>query len=234
MRSKLADVPIRNLTPTQVAQLFLPGVRRVAATVPPLQAAWSAANATARGAEGPLWVALGDSSQLGVGASSLQSCSVSLLLQHLQTSSGAPWRVLNLAVYGAKLADVTEAQVPKLKGLPQACLVTVGAGANDVFWTHGLRHLLDKLDALLEALPPGTVVGTVPHGWGNKGRRCNFYLRSRCKDLGLLVAEAGVLPDPRGMVAADHFHPNDAGYRFIAQQMADVLPPIHTDLRRCR
>ena len=211
------------LTPTQVAGAVLPGVRKVARTIPMLQAGWDEANSQAWEAEGPLWVVLGDSTQIGVGASSLANTSVALLLERLRATAAEPWRVINLARHGAKLDDVTNEQVPRLADLGHVGLVTLGAGADDVLWRFGLQPVLDAIDRLFAVLPSGTVVGTVPEGWIGKGRKVNAYLRVQGADRGLRVAEAGVLPRSLRMVAADGIHPNDRGYRFIAERMAETI-----------
>lgn len=211
------------LTPTRVAGLVLPGVRKVASTIKDRQADWDAANAEARERSGPLWVVLGDSTQIGIGASDRGHASVAIVHDWLNRTTKQSWRVINLARHGAKLDDVTNEQVPRLLKLGPADLVTLGAGANDVLWSFGLKPVLDALDRILAVLPRGTVIGTVPGGWIGKGRKVNAYLRVQGADRGLKVAEAGVVPKASDMFAADGIHPNDRGYRFIADRMAQTI-----------
>ena len=211
------------LTPTRVAGLLLPGVRKVARSIPERHAAWDTANSLAWEATGPLWVVLGDSTQVGIGASGLAQSSVAIIHDRLKQASGQPWRVINLARHGAKLDDVTNSQVPRLMKIGPADLVTLGAGANDVLWSFGLQGVLDAVDRLFAVLPRGTVIGTVPEGRIGKGRKVNAYLRVQGADRGLKVAEAGVLPKALNMFSADGIHPNDRGYRFIAERMAETM-----------
>jgi len=212
----------RRLTPTRVASWLHPGVRRVAATIPGRCAEWERHNAAQRG-DGPLWVALGDSSVLGIGASGLGSTALAVAHRELCEQTGQPWRLLNLADYGVRLGAVVRTQLPRLHewGVPD--LVTVAAGSNDVAWSFGLSGLLDDFRALLDGVPIGTVVATVPPGWFGKGLRVNDWLRAEAAGRGLRVAEVGVFPDLDRMLAVDGFHPNDAGYRFIADGVLAAL-----------
>ena len=92
----------RLLSPTRVASLFLPGVRRVAATIPTRQAEWERHHAQLA-ADGPLWVALGDSSVLGVGASDLGTTAAAVAHHHLCARTGQAWRLVNLGAYGVQI-----------------------------------------------------------------------------------------------------------------------------------
>lgn len=205
------------LTPTGVARAVHPGVRRVSAGVGPLAHRWSELVEEASRADGPLYVALGDSTVLGAGASSVETTAIAQVWNHLRAVTGEPWRCVNLGRYGVKLAAVIETQLPRLHDWGQPALVTVGAGSNDVVWSRGLAPLLAGLERLLDALPAGAVVGTLPPGWVGKGLHANEWLRIEAAARSLRVAEVGVFPRPRRMVAGDGLHPNDAGYRYIAE-----------------
>ncbi len=213
----------RRLTPTGVGALLLPGVRRVAAQIPALEAAWAANNAEAAAASGPLWVAIGDSTAQGIGASSWERTALALVLHELRAVTGEPWRLVNLAVYGAKIDAIVAEQAPRLTEFGTPDLVTVGAGSNDVIFSRGLRPLLERFERLLEQLPAASVVGTVPPGWFGKGLHVNDWLRQVAGPRRLRIAEVGVFPSPRAMVAADRLHPNDAGYRFIANGLLTAI-----------
>ena len=212
----------RRLTPTRVASWLHPGVRRVAATIPGRCAEWDRHNAAQAG-HGPLWLALGDSSALGIGASSFGTTALSVAHRSLCARTGQAWRLVNLGEYGVRLGAVVRNQLPRLHewGVPD--LVTVGAGSNDVAWSFGLSGLLADFEALLDGIPSGTVVATVPPGWFGKGLRVNDWLRVEAARRNLRVAEVGVFPDLGRMLADDGFHPNDAGYRYIAEGVLAAL-----------
>jgi acyl-CoA thioesterase I len=211
------------LTPTRVAGWLHPGVRQVATTVDVLHRRWEEHNRRQTASAGPLWVALGDSTAIGVGASGFDRTALQLVHRALCRHSGESWRLVNLGRHGAKLDAVVQTQLPRLGDWGTPDLVTVGAGANDVVWSVGLVALLESFTQLLDAVPDGTVVGTVPPGWTGKGLRVNDWLRAQAPRRGLRLAEVGVFPRPRTMVAADRFHPNDDGYRFIADGVLAAL-----------
>lgn len=211
------------VTPTRLAAALHPGVRRVAAGIEPLHRGWAQAARDAAASTGPLHVVLGDSTVVGVGASDLGSTCIALVGRHLHAVTGRPWRCVNLGRHGAKLATVLDDQVVRMHGWGTPTLVTVGAGANDVLWSRGLPALLDRLERLLDALPAGAVVGTLPPGWAGKGLHANVWLRAAAAERSLRVAEVGVLPLAPPMVAADGVHPNDAGHRFIADGIIAAL-----------
>ena len=195
----------------------------MASTIDRRQAEWDAHNTDQQHAAGPLWVALGDSSVVGVGASSIDRTATMVVYRHLLAVDRQPWRLINLGRYGAKLDEVTRTQLTRLYDWGPPTLVTVGAGANDVAWSFGTASTQDAFGRLLDGLPLGAVVGTVPAGWFGKGLRINDWLRQQARDRDLRVAEAGVLPHWRSQVAAAGFHPNAAGYRFIAEGVLAAL-----------
>ena len=197
--------------------------RRTAAQVDAYAAAWSAANETARGAAGPLWVVLGDSAAQGVGASTHLSGYVGVVLGRLQDADGRPWRVLNLSRSGARTREVVDVQWPAASGLG-ADLVTAVVGGNDAVHTPEPEWLRDA-EALCAALPAGAVVATCPRGVvERKAQRVNAVVRARADERGLRVADlwAHTGPPYRGLYA-DGFHPNDRGYLQWADALSEAI-----------
>ena len=68
-------------------------------------------------AGGIVYVALGDSTAQGIGASRPERGSVGLVAQRLRVATGRPVQVINLSVSGARVRDVVGDQLPKLAGL---------------------------------------------------------------------------------------------------------------------
>ena len=197
--------------------------RRTAAQVDAYAAAWAAADETARGATGPVWVVLGDSAAQGVGASTHLSGYVGVVLGRLQDADGRPWRVLDLSRSGARTREVVDVQWPAAAGLG-ADLVTAVVGGNDAVHTPEPEWLRAAED-LCATLPQGAVVATCPRGvFERKARRVDAVVRARAAERGLRVADlwAHTGPPYRGRYA-DGFHPDDLGYLQWADAVSEAL-----------
>jgi lysophospholipase L1-like esterase len=204
----------------RTASLLLPGVRAVQRQVEPYARAWERHNRAAIAAIGPLWVVLGDSMAQGVGASAYDRGWAGQLAQRLPQH-----RLVNLSVYGGRVGDVVERQIPAMRSIGvEPDLVTVVIGSNDLI-SRRLRPLLPQaLDAMLSALPAGSVVGTQPGG-----RPASVDFNRRVDEAAaagrIRVAE---FRDPRmrswrGRLSPDHFHPNDAGYAGMAEIVREAV-----------
>ncbi len=175
---------------------------------------------------GLLYIALGDSTAQGIGASAPERGYVGLIAQRLRVATGRPVEVLNLSRSGARVADVVADQLPKLAGR-NADFVTVAVGANDIR-TYDIHRFDVDVDALIAGLPANAIVGDVP--WfmhGGIGRRSGDaarYVAQAAGARGLAVAGLHDAMQRRGWTsmatdfAADWFHPNDRGYRVWAEE----------------
>jgi acyl-CoA thioesterase-1 len=183
---------------------------------------------------GILYVALGDSTAQGIGASDPDRGYVGLLATRLRASTGRPVQVVNLSSTGARVADVVGEQLPKLAGLAPD-LVTVAVGANDIRgYGDGARFRAD-VDALVAALPDGAVVGDVPwfmHGdAGRTSAEAAAYVTRAAQARGLPVAPIHEAMRRRGWAgmatdyAADWFHFNNRGYRVWADAFWPAIEP---------
>lgn len=218
----------------RAAGLVLPGVRRVLAETGPYAQAWQRHNGAALGEAGPLWLALGDSMTLGLGASAYDNGWVGQLSRVL-TRDGKPYRVVNLAFSGARAADVLDRQLPALAALPgpndpatgrpgPPDLVTVLIGANDMLRRRYRDALPATMTALLAALPAGTVVAGLPQP-RPPAPAVNALIRHAAAERGLVMADMRRSGPAswRGRLASDHFHPNDLGYSGIAAGFAATI-----------
>lgn len=216
-----------------VARGVLPGLRQVHAQVARYAAAWEEANDRDRGAEGPLWVVLGDSTAQGIGAPSWDEGYVGQLRRALDAGSRRPWRVVNVSRSGARALDVVERQLPLMEALPSPPdLVTCAIGANDVVRRTPSPRLEATLGAIIARLPPKAVMATIPKGLNAaRTEAANRYVRSEAPKAGLVVADVWARTGPpwHGKLAADGFHPGALGYAEWAAAFADalgvVLPP---------
>ncbi|SHG99626.1 Lysophospholipase L1 [Jatrophihabitans endophyticus] len=203
------------------AGLVVRGIPRVQAQALPYAEAWRRDNLAALAGTGPLWVALGDSLTQGIGAPAHDRGWVG----QLRARRRPDHRVVNLAVSGARTADVLERQLPVLESLPRPDLVTLMIGSNDLMRPRYRRELVGHVDALLHRLPVGALVTTLPNP-SRVAAEVNRVIARVAAERGLVVAE---LRDPRtsswrGRLAADHFHPNEAGYAALAEVIGDALP----------
>lgn len=196
-----------------------PGVRAVQEQVEPYAAWWRAHNREAARGSGPLWVALGDSMTLGIGAGAPDLGWVGQLSRRFD-ERGWHHRVVNLGVNGARVEDLLERQLPALAELTAdrpAALVTVVVGSNDVVLRRHRRLLVGRFTELLDRLPEGAVVSNLPNPH-REARVVDELLRERAA-AGRVVLVDMRREGPRswwGRLASDRFHPNDAGYAEMA------------------
>ncbi len=202
----------------------LPGVRSVQRQVEPFAARWRESNAEALTQDAPLWVAIGDSMTQGIGASDPQRGWVGQLRERWAERKATSYRVVNLAVTGARVEDVIDRQLAALERLAElghrAELVTVLVGSNDIVNRRLREHVVERFAALLDALPPGAVVGNLPNPQ-REVRLMDAEIRRRAADGALTLADFR-RDGPAtwvGLLAPDWFHPNDRGYT----AMADVV-----------
>ena len=199
----------------------LPGVSSVRDQTEPYAAAWRRANDAALAAEGPLLVAIGDSMSQGIGATAPDRGLVGQVAERLAAAC-RPYRVVNLSVTGARVQDAINHQLPALRELvamgQDPDLVMVVIGSNDVVSPRLRAGLTERFTILLDGLPDGAVVSNLPNPH-REARRVRALLREREREGRLVVADMH-RKGPRswrGKLAADKFHPNDAGYAAMAQ-----------------
>lgn len=169
-----------------------------------------------------IYLALGDSTAQGIGASSPRRGYVGLVAEYLHTRTGKSVHVINISVSGAKIDDAIKTQLPQLKNLPKPDYTTIEIGANDMpsFEPEKFRY---QFSQLMKNLPSGTYVANMP---SYKGGRLG-KLNKNATDASELIAEimAGH-PDMRLVdvnsatvtqnirdFGADLFHPSNHGYK---------------------
>ena len=169
---------------------------------------------------GLLYVALGDSTAQGIGASRPERGYVGLLAERLRRQTHRPVRVVNLSVTGAKVMDVLRTQIPALRRL-HPDVVTVAIGANDVRSFDG-PEFAQRMRLLTAELPVGTLIADVPWfmsgSWEHHAIVAGQEIErdSAAHALTLVPLYDAMLK--RGWssmlsdFAPDWFHPNDRGY----------------------
>ncbi|WP_241490464.1 SGNH/GDSL hydrolase family protein [Leucobacter chromiiresistens] len=201
------------------------------AEMQPVTAAWWRERRKQPGTFG--YLALGDSTAQGIGASVPGRSYVGQLLDRIEARTGKHVKVVNLAVSGATTALCVRDQLPKAEQVlargPE--LVTIDIGANDIAdWNPVRFHR--NMARILGALPAHTVVGELPcfHlPWNErKVREANRMIRAIAAGRGMRVVPLHAATRERGVhgvlteFAADAFHPNDRGY----EVWADAFWPL--------
>lgn len=170
---------------------------------------WAASNIDARHADGPLWVALGDSTGLGLGATTREAGYVGVAHELLRRRDA--WRVVNLSQSGTGVADVLARQLPALVALTDsrpAALVSCIVGTQDV--ARRTPGLDTALRSMLVALPPGAIVATIPLR-DRVADALNGVIREEAARHGLRVVELGGVRGAPGR-GRDGVRLNDVGH----------------------
>lgn len=167
-----------------------------------------------------LYVALGDSAALGLGASKPERGYVGLLADEIGRITGKPVRVRNLAIDGATCAVVLSDELHRMPE-EQALVCTIDVGANDV-WTFEPDRFRRQLGEVLAALPEGTIVADVPSfspvPVAGRVARMNAIVREAVAEHGHVLAPLNATTAVGGPfdavrnAAGDLFHPNDRGH----------------------
>ena len=215
---------------SRLVQETVPALRNIRAQVALYALAWDTSNlatlAPGATAAGPLWVALGDSTAQGIGASAFDQGYVGQLRRILDERSGQSWRVLNLSKSGARAADVLATQLPRLEALGSLPdLVTCAIGTNDVVHRTPLGQIEGELREIVARLPAGSVVATLPRLSTERAAALNEVVRPAAAKRGMVVADVYSHTGPpwSGKLAADHFHPSDLGYADWTAAFAEVI-----------
>lgn len=211
------------------------GVRRVGKQVEPYTTWWSEQNQEALAAEGPLWISIGDSTCLGIGASTPELGWVGRTLEALREFDEG-WRVINLAMSGARISDSLELHAPIVESLVAAghrpALTTACVGTNDVLWGRtNVTELRDQVEDLADRLPRPAVMSTIA-GSSSRVALTNRALKQAATDRDLALVDPWREPGPGGVfdrVAEDRFHPNDVGHHLMSdafvRSIRSVLGP---------
>lgn len=193
---------------------------------------WQKRAETTTNEAGLLYVALGDSVGISIGASSAEKGYVGLIAELLEQKAGRPVRVVNLSKSGATINQAVEDQLPKLKTYDPD-VVTIEIGANDMVHTWDEAKFRDDMTRLMSELPKHTVISDMPYFGGGIKRgveknvpRANEIIRELAAERGLSVAPLHQITkdnDSLRVYAADYFHPNNRGHQNWFQAFWSVI-----------
>jgi lysophospholipase L1-like esterase len=201
------------------------------------QEAWRKEASAALRGRLPLWVVLGDSMSLGIGASDYRKGWVGQAHDMLE-AEGEEYAIINLSKSGAKIEDVLNEQLPKMYDLKVTpVIVTLLVGSNDLISLKHRKKLRNNLEKLLAQLPRGTIVGNIfdrprtPLAFRSvfTHRIAAEALLKAATHQKLTVVALGEAFSPpwHGKLSADLFHPNEHGYEGIARAFVDVIRDAH-------
>ena len=189
--------------------------------------------------ESVLYVALGDSAALGLGASKPQRGYVGIVAEEIARVTGKRVRVRNLSIDGATCAVVLADELHRIPKAP-AIVVTLDVGANDV-WSFAPERFRDEFDRICAALPPGSIVADLPSfsflPVAGRVRTANRIVHEVVAAHGHVLAPLNAMTRRGGPViairnaAGDLFHPNDRGHRVWAEAF---LPAVRSRLAEVR
>jgi acyl-CoA thioesterase I len=190
------------------------------------------------------YVALGDSSAVGVGAS--RGGGYPERLASRLRKDGLSVGLTNVGMSGAVIRDVFTAQVKRAVAA-QPTLVTIGIGTNDLWRGTSLEDFRDDLERIVRRLKPtgaSLVIVNVPdmalapvarlvpsHLYEGRIEPFNEAISSVARAHGMHVvdlysASRVFIPQRSDFFSFDGFHPSDAGY----EQWADLMLPTMRSL----
>ncbi|MGT2425869.1 SGNH/GDSL hydrolase family protein [Amnibacterium kyonggiense] len=183
-----------------------------------------------------LYVALGDSAALGLGASRPERGYVGIVADEIARITGRRVRVRNLSIDGATCAVVIADELHRLPRNEVPLVCTLDVGANDI-WSFEPERFRDELGRICAALPTGTVVADLPSfsplPVGRRVAAANRIVHEVVAEHGLTLAPLHAETRKGGPIiavrnaAGDLFHPNDRGHRVWA---AAFLPAVRARL----
>ncbi|HTE22698.1 MAG TPA: SGNH/GDSL hydrolase family protein, partial [Candidatus Limnocylindria bacterium] len=219
--SPLGPLKILGVLGIVVLVTFLVGLASLYIKVPQYQKYWQKRAAQPKPENALTYVALGDSTAQGIGATSPQKSYVGLIATALEQKQSRPVHAVNLSKSGARLQDCLRDQLPRLKEL-QADVVTIEIGANDMSAWDEASFRAD-MDKLMIELPKQAIISDIPYFGGGRYRHlepnveaANRIITDLAKRHGLRMAPLHQVTRDRDGVrtmAVDFFHPSDAGYK---------------------
>lgn len=168
------------------------------------------------------YLALGDSTAQGIGASSPWRGYVGLLAEFMGKKTGKPMHVINVSVSGAKINDLIKNQLPILGSIAKPDFITIEIGANDMR-TYNEDKFRAEFSEVLKALPDGTYVTNMPSFKGGRAGRLTTNAVAASSLISKLIADYPKLHlvDVQATTntqnlhdfGADLFHPSNSGYK---------------------
>lgn len=166
------------------------------------------------------YLALGDSTAQGIGATHPMKGYVGLIAKDIEKQTGKSVRIVNLSKTGAKMDDYLKDQAPIVPTI-KADLVTIQIGANDVGGFDATDYRA-KFKKVLATLPDGTYVSSMPHfnsrpGSTQNGKDASKIIEEELRNYpNLRFVDLQTQTEQNQSIfgfAPDLFHPNNLAYK---------------------
>lgn len=187
------------------------------------------------------YVAIGASDATGVGASPVTNGYV-FRIEHTLEDKGKETDLLNLGIPGADTDLMRETSLPLAKA-KNPDLVTIFAGANDLVGGISPQDFEQDLRAIIQQLTEETqafiVVATIPDATQaprfindpdrdvtrERLDQFNAAILREAAEFGASVADLRNVDVGGDVTSNDGFHPNDEGYKRIAEEFLKIIEP---------
>lgn len=187
------------------------------------------------------YIAAGDSTAVGIGASSTEQTYAYKLAKQFSQNNRVEYK--NIAVSGARTEDVINSQLSRIIEF-QPDIVTISIGANDLTHLISSSIILENYKKIISEVQTQTkakiYITNIPNFTGAKLLPFWYVsiIENKSKDLNkqLLALETEQIkiinihdfgwdkfPDKSITYSADNFHPNDIGYQNWADAFLDKI-----------
>lgn len=171
-----------------------------------------------------VYVALGDSTAQGIGASHPDKSYPGVIRKELSERKNQPVRLINLSKSGAKVQDVLDTQLPALNKLKTdgKTVITMEIGANDMV-SFDARKFESEMDSVLSKMPKQTLISDIPYFGESRLKSKQPNVETANEIMYRLASKYGfeLVPLHAQMqrnggiktFAPDWFHPSNTAYR---------------------
>jgi len=209
----------------RIAGRFVDAIAEIEAQREPWAQHWDEQNALAVAESGPLWLVLGDSVGQGIGASTPSNGFVPEVIDRLRDATALQWRVVNLAMTGARISHVVNDQLPAMRtAMLEPTVTTCMIGFNDFIGRTRIETIDRGGRELVNQVPDGTLFGRV--GGPRFVKRSNTL--ARVLDDGAASGKIALFhpyqwTEATDVMARDRIHLNDRGYKLLANTIFEAI-----------
>lgn len=198
---------------------------------------WAARRDEAKSSRAIVFMAIGDSTAQGIGASKPDKGYVGILAEKIELETGRPVKVVNVSLTGAQMQDAANRQAQLIEKYKPDVL-TVVVGMHDVKDFQPAAFAA-SLDDLLINLPKGSIISDVPTLGGgpaeDRVEQMNKIIVDRIRKEPVIYVPLYDYTRSKDSVfqnyAYDWYHPNDRGYEIWAEA---IWPSVQQRLRQLK